>query len=152
MAVWVVPALIDALVDAATTALPDVLVLDGMGATDEPGDYLMVGVDDPDTEGDAFAADSQQRWAHANGSARDESGQVTCAAFSWNGDGDQKAARDAAYASVEALAAACRATPDLGVSSLLWTDFGTDARLTQMQGDSGAAALVVFQIAFRARI
>jgi len=152
MAVSVVPALIDALVAAATAALPNVLVLDGMGATDDPGDYLMVGVDDPDTDGDAFSGDSQQKWAHATGSTRDELGQITCAAFSWNGNGDQKAARDSAYASVEALAAACRDSVDLGVDSIAWVDFGTDARLSQIQSDSGAAALVVFQIAFRARI
>lgn len=152
MAVSVVPALIDALVAAGRAALPDVLVIDGMGKTDDPGDYLMIGVDDPDTDGDAFSGDSQQKWAHATGSARDESGQITCAAFSWNGNADQKAARDSAYASVEALASACRADVDLGVASLVWTDFGTDARLSQIQSDSGAAALVVFQIAFRARI
>lgn len=152
MAVSVVPALIDALFDAATAALPDVLVLDGMGATEEPGDYLMVGVDDPDSDADAFSADSQQQWASANHTTRDESGVVTCAALSWNGDGDQKAARDSAYASVEALAAACRTTPDLGIPTMAWTSFGSDTRLTQGQFDSGATALVVFQIAFRARI
>ena len=152
MAVSVIPALIDALVDEATTALPDVLVIDGMGATDTPGDYLMIGVDDPDTDGDAFSADSQQGWAHANHTTRDEQGTVTCAALSWNGDGDQKAARDSAYATVEALATICRTTPDLGISTVAWTSFGTDTRLSQGQFDSGATALVVFSIAFRARI
>lgn len=152
MAVSVVPGIIDALFDAATAALPDVLVLDGMGATDDPRDYLMIGVDDPDADGGAFAGDSRQVWADATGTSRTETGAITCAAYSWNGDGDQKAARDAAYASVEALASHCRDTTDLGLADLYWTDFGTDARLSQFQGQWGAAALVVFSIAFRARI
>lgn len=145
MAVSVVPALIDALV-AATGGY------DGLAVTDEPGDFLMIGVDDPDTEGGAFSSESRQEWANANNTARKESGTITCAAYSWNGDGDQKVARDAAYALVEALASACRANPSLGVASLLWTDFGSDANLTQLQGEWGASALVVFTVAFRARI
>lgn len=152
MAVSVVPELVDALLAAANAALPNALVLDGVGTVGDPGDYLMVGVDDPDTDGGVSAGESQQQWAHANHTARDESGTITCAAYSWNGDSDQKAARDAAYVMVEALASACRNTPALGVSALLWTDFGSQTNLTQFQGDFGAAALVVFTIAFRARI
>jgi hypothetical protein len=145
MAVSVVPALIDALV-AATGGY------DGLAVTDEPGDFLMIGVDDPDTEGGAFSGESRQSWANANSTARDESGSITCAAYSWNGDGDQKTARDAAYVLVEALASVCRATPALGLSTLLWVDFGSDANLQQFQGEWGASALVVFTVAFRARI
>lgn len=152
MAVSVVPALIDALVDAAETALPDALVLDGLGVTDDPGDYLMIGVDDPDADGGAFSASGRQQWANANHTTRDESGEVTCAAYSWNGNGNQKAARDAAFTMVEALASACRTNPSLDVSTLLWTDFGSDTNLSQFQGEWGAAALVVFTVAFRARI
>ena len=153
MAVSVVPALIDALIAAASTA-GVANVLDGVSLSGDAaaGDYLMIGVDDPDSEGDAFTGSSRQRWANSNGRQRDEEGEITCAAYSWNGDGDQKAARDAAFVMVEALASACRATPDLGVANLLWTDFGSDTNLSQNQGDWGASALVVFTIAFRARI
>ena len=145
MAVSVVPALIDALVAASGGS-------DGLTVTEEPGDYLMVGVDDPDTDGGAFSGQSRQQWAHANHTTRDESGEITCAAYSWNGNGDQKAARDAAFALVEQLAAVCRATPDLGIPTLAWTDFGADTNLSQFQGEWGASALVVFTIAYRARI
>jgi hypothetical protein len=147
-----VPALIDALVSTARTALPNVLVYDGFGVSDEPGDFLMVGVDDPDAPDQAVSADTQQDWANANYTARDETGTVTCAALSWNGDGDQKAARDACYAITAALEAALRTTPSLGVASVLWTSYGTTARLTQAQDGSGALALLVFSVAFRARI
>lgn len=150
MAVSVVPALVDALKAAAITA--GVNAYDGVHVTDDPADYLMVGVDDPMSGDGVASASSRQRWAHANHTARDEVGEVTCAAYSWNGTGDQKVARDAAYSMVEALATAVRADPDLGLSTLLWTDFGTQMDLSQDQGDWGASALVVFTIGFQARI
>jgi hypothetical protein len=153
MATSVVPALIDALVAAATTALPDVLVFDGIGVTDDPGDFLMVGVEDPDIEGAAFSADTKQDWAAVGtGAPRDEQGDITCVALSWNGDGDPKAARDDAYAIAAALEDLLRDTPALGVPGLLWTSFGTSSQLSQAQGPDGASALLVFRINFRARI
>ena len=49
--------------------------------------------------------------------ARDQTGSVTCAALSWNGDADQKAARDAAYAVVAAVEDLLRTDPTLGVAA-----------------------------------
>lgn len=150
-----VPAVIDALLATAKNAagLTDVLVLDGFGLTEEPGDFLMVGVDDPDRTDAAASASSEQEWAHANHTDRDERGAITCAALSWNGDANQKAARDAAYAITAALEDSLRADPTLGgVDGLLWTGFGQSSQLTQTQDDQGALALIVFTVAFRARI
>lgn len=154
MATSVVPALIDALVSAATTALPSVRVSDGIGATDDPGDFLMIGVEDPDLEGAAFSAETKQDWAHANYTARAETGEITCVAVSWNGDGPEgaKAARDGAYAISAAVETLLRANPSLGVDGLLWTGFGSSSQLSQAQGDGGASALLVFRINFRAQI
>lgn len=152
MATSVIPDLIDALVTAATAQLPSVRVYDGEGASDDPGDYLMIGVDDPDSDGMKRAATAKQSWANANHTARDEVGTITCAALSWNGNGDQKAARDGAYAITDAIENYLRTNYSLGLSTLLWTGFGPDLDLTQLQGDSGALALVVFTIAFQARI
>lgn len=153
MATSVVPAAIDALVAAARIALPDVLVHDGIGQTDDPGDFLMIGVEDPDIEGAAFSADTKQDWAAVGtGAPRDEQGDITCVALSWNGDGDPKAARDGAYAIAAAVEDLLRNTPALGVPQLLWTSFGSSSQLSQAQGDGGASALLVFRINFRARI
>lgn len=152
MATSVVPALIDALVEQATAALPDVNVYDGFGVTADPGDFLMIGVEDPDAEDAAFSADARQEWANANHTTRDESGEITCCAVSWNGDADQKTARDGAYAITAAVETCLRETPALGLDNLLWTGFGSSTQLSQVQGDSGAAAMLVFRIAFRARI
>jgi hypothetical protein len=153
MATSVVPALIDALVAQATTALPSTLVFDGIGVTDDPGDFLMIGVEDPDIEGAAFSADTKQDWAAVGtGAPRDEQGDITCVALSWNGDGNPKAARDGAYAIAAAVEDLLRANASLGVSGLLWTSFGTSSQLSQAQGEGGASALLVFRINFRARI
>lgn len=153
MATTALPALIDALVAAAKTALPNVLVYDGFGVDAEPGKkYLMVGVDDVDAKGASWAATSEQEWANANNTSRDEEGVVVCAALAWNGDSDPKAARDAAFAVVAAVENLCRTNPSLGVATLLWTSAGHRLQLTQDQGEAGAVAVVVFHIRYRARI
>ena len=153
MATTVLPDLIDALVTNARTALPDVLVYDGFGVDAEPGhQYLMIGVDDVDAKGSAWAANSEQVWANANYTSRDEEGVVVCAALAWNGDSDPKAARDGAFEVVGAVETMCRANPSLGVAQLLWTSAGHRMELSQDQGESGAIAVVIFQIRYRARI
>lgn len=154
MATSVVPDLIDALVTNARAALPDTTrVFDGVGVTADPGyDYLMIGVDDVDAHGQTFAADTQQSWANANYTSRDEQGDIVCAAVSWNGDADAKAARDAAYATVAAVETMLRTTPDQGVANLLWTSFGSRTQLSQDQQNQGCLAIVIFRVHFRARI
>jgi hypothetical protein len=147
-----VPALIDALFAAAVAALPSTLVFDGYGNTDDPGDFLMIGVEDPDSRDHARSATAEQDWANATYTARDESGEVTCAALSWNGDANQKAARDAVYAISAAVENLLRANPSLGVASLLWTSFGPHSDLQQLQDEQGALALLTFSIRFRARL
>ncbi len=151
MATSVIPAVIDYLVAHASVALTGVRVYDGYDSSDDPGDFLMVGVDDPESPNAAFSADSTQDWAHANNTARDEMGDVTCAALSWNGIGDQKLARDAAFAITATVEVLLRADPTLG-GIVLWSSYGTTTQLTQQQSTNGVMALVVFKVHFRARI
>lgn len=149
--------LIDALVPALRTALPSVTVYDGWGNSDEAaGDFVMIGIEDADVEGAAFSADARQEWATAGSAGtRDETGEITCLALSWNGNSGEAGARQA-RASLKATTAAVenvlRANPSLGVDGVLWTGYGSSTQLTQDQSDGGAMALVVFRIAFRARI
>lgn len=153
MATSAIPAVIDALVTLARS-VEGVTVYDGLGTLGEVGDFLMVGVDDPNTPNEAQSADSQQDWASSNPSSIDEVGQITCAALSWNGDTDQKAARDAAFATCNALATAIRSNPTLSLPTLLWARYGKSQALTQnIDSDTGATeAMVVFSVYFRARI
>lgn len=153
MATSVVPALIDALVTQATAALPTATVFDGTGVTNQPGDYLMVGVEDPDSDAESTAATtSEVPGPIATTRPRDETGEVVLLAHSWNGDGNAKTARDAVYALAAAVANLCRATPGLGVTGLLWTGYGSATQLVQNQDSNGARAYLVFRISFRARI
>jgi hypothetical protein len=152
MATSVIPALIDAMLSTFAAALPSVRVYDGTGVSDHPGGYLMIGVDDPDSDAFALSADAEQDWADANYTARSETGSITCAALSWNGDGNQKTARDGAYAITAAVETALRSNPSLGLANVLWTSFGTRVELSQVQSHQGAAALLVFSISFRAHL
>lgn len=157
MATSAVPLVIDALLalgrSDAVPSVPAALVLDGLAVTLEPGNYLMVGAEDPDTDGAAFSAEVRQDWAAMGPYApRDEGGDVTCVALAWNGDGDQKAARDAVYDIVNELADACRANVTLGIDQLLWASLGTTGQLSQAQGENGASAYLIFRIHFEARI
>jgi len=153
MATTVLPDLIDAIIAAADAALSNVAVYDGFGVTSDPAeDVLLVGVDDPNASADSFAGYARQEWAHANHTTRDEEGHVVCAASSWSGDGDAKAARDGAFATVAAVENALRANPSLGLANVLWTSVGGRIALSQNQHDSGASAVVIFTILFRSRI
>lgn len=149
----VVPALIDRILEVASELLPDHLVVDGFPLTLSVGDYLMVGMEDASRpQGASTAATSQQTWANANHTTRDESGDITCAAFSYSGLTDPKPVREAAYATLAAVAEALRADPSLGLEGVLWTSVGTDIRYLAFQSEEGCDATVVFSIAFRARI
>lgn len=157
MATSAVPLLIDALVAQATAALTGKVVSDGLNVSDDYGDFLMVGIEDPDTTGLEFSAETSEDWATvgAGTTSRDEEGEIVCAAWSWtgvHGSAGQKAARDAAYGTLAALAGVLRANPSLGVPQVLWTSFGSSTRLSQIQGAGGSGALLVFRIKFRARL
>lgn len=157
MATSVVFDLIDTLHTLATAALPSTLVQDGTGVTDDPGDFLMIGIEDPDVDGFSDSAESRHTWAGLGNRARDEEGSVSCCALSWNGNSDstaQKAARDGAQAIVAAVEGFVRTDPNLGgaVAGLQWVRFGERLVVRQIQGEAGAVCLVFFQIAFRARL
>jgi hypothetical protein len=155
MAVSIVPALIDAIVTQATAALSDVLVLDGFGVSDAPApDLLMVGVDDGEsTVAATSTAVSQTMATLGTARSRDQQGQVWCWAYSWNGNTDQKAARDSVYTTFEAVADLCRTDPTFGVGlpGRVVCQIG-DENLSQDQDESGAKALLIFSVNFTARI
>lgn len=159
MATSVVPDLLDALVFQCATALPGVNVYDALastGASDSTGntgDSLFVGVDDIDSDGSVLSVStSETPGPFGTNRPRDEVGEVVLVAESWSGDKDQQAARVGAYAIQAAVANLCRTSPNLGVSHLLWTGYGSSTEFRQDQTDSGAVARLTFRISFRARI
>lgn len=145
--------LIDALVAQCKAQLAGIIVSDSYAITQDPGSYLMIGIDDPDAVTLARAADSRQEWAALGALQRDDNGSVHCVAESWNGDGDPKKARDDVKATLDGVAAVVNGDPTLGgVSGLLWTGYGASSTLTQAQTSNGAIARMAFTIAYRARI
>lgn len=148
-----IPDVIDALVTLSAAALPSVKVYDGFGLSDDVGDFLMVGVEDPETQGFTTSASAGQNW-HDTGQdgKRDDTGDVTCCALSWNGNGNQKTARDAAFAIVAGVEGLVRENSTLGLDDLLWAEIGQQIELHQAQDDAGAAAWVIFRVQYQALI
>jgi hypothetical protein len=157
MGTSVIPQLIDALVSGLTTSLAalPVLVIDGYGTDDDPSDFLMIGIDDPLASGPAGAATAGQTpGPMATTRPRDQEGVVWCAAYSSNGDANQKTARDAAYSYMAAVEALLRSNPNLGIAAggYFVAQMGDDERLMQNQDQNGAEAGLIFNVKFTARI
>lgn len=149
------PLVIDALVERATAALPDALVVDGWAVTDSPAPLLLsIGLADTDeAQTGTLSASSQTMAVAGTDRARDQEGTVTCLALAWNGDGDQKVARDAAYGLVAAVEDLLRDDPTLGVAAPGRSVCQlADEALTQRQHADGVDALVIFTVHFRVRI
>jgi len=152
MATSAIPEILDTLVQLAKDTLDDVIITDGIGPSDEVGKYLMIGVDDVDGDSYFPSADSRQSWANIGHVARDEVGDVTCAAMAWNGQNDPKQARADVFGLIGDLEDAIRADPTLGIRPQVRAEFGTSVQLRQLQDEYGASATVVFQIHFEVRI
>lgn len=149
----VIPAVIDALVTIGAAAAPvGTSVYDGFPVTDDPENYVAIGIDDPDAEDWTDSADSETDWVGTgSGAEQEERGTVTCAAIAWNDSGRMKVARDAAFAMKDALGTAIRNNISLSVGSVAW-NLGKRHRYRSMQTDDGAVALVLFDIYFLARL
>lgn len=148
----VLPDVVDGLIAVATAGLTGITILDGFGNTDDPGDYLMVGVDDPNTPDLARGGRARSDWRTVGqgGSTRREEGSVTCAAMSWNGEGDLKSARDSAFATVAALETSLKTDPTIGGRVMFATTNSHD--YIPAVGDTGAEVIVVFTVSYVARI
>lgn len=153
MGTSVIPQFIDALYSRAVVALPNIQVTDGVGVTADPGDFLMIGVDDPNSPN--FAASAGQVIGPLGPPRpRDQTGTLTCVAYASNGDGDQKAARDAAYSYMAAVENIVRTEPNLGIAAggMFVAQMGSKEDLSQAATSQGIDALLIFDIAFFARI
>lgn len=145
----VFPDLIDALFAASTTALPDVTVTDGLTFEWNTGDYLMIGVDDPDGL-KVQAGNGEQEQVTNND--RDESGDLTCAALAANGQADQKSARDAVFAIMTAIEGLLRAGSVAVPGVKFWQLDLASFAYSQNIPNLGTSALLAFRIHYVARI
>lgn len=145
----VLPDLVDALVAACTTALTAATVTDGLAFEWNTGDYLMIGVDDPDGL-KAQAGNAEQEQVTNND--RDESGDLTCAALAVNGQADQKSARDAVFGLMAAVESLLRARSVIVSGVKFWQLDLASFVYSQNIPDLGTSALLVFRIHYVARI
>lgn len=154
--------LISELVDTFATALPTVNVYDGQGGTDDPGNFLMVGVGDPNSDEPATSASGSLTWAglgHRSSKEGSESApaRITCVALAWNGstgNDAQKAAREAVRDISSAVEVALRTDPNLGgrVPGLNWVRYAGDWSLDQLSASDGTAAIFQFDITYIASL
>ena len=143
--------LIDAMV-ADFTALPalaNVTVCDGPSIVNDPGDYLFVGIDNPDDD-NGIGVSGTQSWPLATYTYREDDGDIWLAAYADNGAGAMKPARDAATAVMEAVQDRVHANPTLGVAQVTRLAF-SDYTYRPMQTANGAAVVLLFRITFTAR-
>jgi hypothetical protein len=154
--ITVVPSLRAALVTQAGAALPTVRVSNGFAdLSEDPADRLMVGVDDPFSDGPAAAANGSLDFAtmRVSPSSREENGELLCSAVGRNGDSDTAAALAQAVAIWEAVDTLCRVNPALGLGPpLLWARVGSLYEMSEQLAEDGAVVLIVFRVAYRARV
>lgn len=147
-----IPAVIDKLVDLLSTLLPDVLVIDGMPVTDASvPKALCIGMRGIDPTGPEEAASSSQQWAILGHATRDETLTVHMVAAGWDGAGNQKAARDAAFSIVDAVAVLIQTDPTLAGVVICVTNVN-DLNLSQCQYADGAVAYIPLDLTCRARL
>lgn len=138
------------LFDAALAA-EDCSVHLGYGVDADPGNKLMVGVDDPMSLAAAPVGESQMVWRTYGtgqpGGTREEQGQVNCALFVSNGDGDAESADTVGFRFLDLCHDAITAQQDLGVSECAWALISS-VRPYADQDDEGAALLIVFTVSY----
>jgi hypothetical protein len=151
--------LLTQLVETFDAAAPvDAIVYDGQGDSDDPGNFLMVGVDDPYAEGAVDSASGTQEWAGLGQRAAYEHGDaVWCCALARSGDSGsdaQRAAREAVRDLVAGVDATLKADPNLGgkVPGLMWVRYGRNFTLKQVSDSNGVEAIFSFSIAYEARL
>jgi hypothetical protein len=152
-----VPALIDWLVNAFTTAptlgaaVPPVTVYDGPPTTglDAPL-KLYVGLQDPDNPGASEAATFEQARSDLGQMTRDEISIIRCAAEAWAGTDDMRTVRVAAFAISAAAETIIRSdTTQFGGNAALAGPGMTGGVLVQNNTQTGAVARVTFDVIFR---
>lgn len=142
------PAVVDALVTAATATTVE--TWDGPKTTGvDPLEVIIVGgTEDPADDG----GDVDQEWAGLGAKAKDEHGTVTVAVIVQTGDDSVKVNRDRAFVILGLLETAVRADPTLGgVVSGGWLNVST-VRIRQRSNENGTYCRVSVDFTYHARI
>ena len=130
-----------------TPANPDATA---MAVTDDT--VVWVGYDDPTLQSTPTSARSQQSLATMGTRNRDEAGEVSCAVFVENGDGDMDAALAEAEGMVDELGHWLVNATFQDLPQFTTVLFGDSTQWLMDRTEFGAAVLVQFSVAFKARI
>lgn len=148
-----IPRLIDALMAAATTLLPDVHVSDSY-STENPGRLvqLAIGVDDPDRVSQTQSGIADSDWS-STGFRLDlsQSGQLLCHLHAEEGTTDARVVRESVYTAFDTLRELIRSRTHNGVSIDVpgsWKLWVSQERLYQSQYEAGASADLMFTVSF----
>jgi hypothetical protein len=146
------PDVVDTLLTLCAAALPDRAVIDGPGpGGDDAEHFLFIGMGDPRRD-DSDAGKFDQEWNMSTTAGRRETGTVDCIALSYDGSGDQRAARQGAFETVGEVQRILRGDTRLGgVDGLIKTSF-TGGLPDQVQTSRGAACAIRFSVDFEAQL
>jgi hypothetical protein len=145
-----IPAVLDALVAAFTTALAaaDVTVTDGPPGLDQPLRELCIGHTREDDE-IAFT----QEWAGQGGLSRNEMFEIPNMLYLRTGDTNLSALRLALFGYLATIESTLRADPTLGITGFtVRAEFGTSGSYKQEVTERGLVLRVRFTIRVKTRI
>ena len=152
MSASAVPIFMRALRDGFSALFADAEVTLGVHLDATPGARVWVRYADPTLQSTPTSARSQQALATMGTRNRDEAGEVSCAVFVENGDGDMDAALAEAEGMVDQIGSwlAHDAFQDLPTFTTVL--FGDSVQWLMDRTEYGAAVLVQFSMIFKARI
>jgi hypothetical protein len=143
-----------ALVTLATATLPSVRVVDGYDVSEDPGNIVQIGVPSLSSTTSISAGTFTQEMETFGRlvGGRLETGSINGVAMAWNGDGDQAAARSAAFGYIAAIGDALRTDPSMGVTA--FAELVAELSTGDVAEDKvdGATTAISFTVAYKARI
>lgn len=146
------PTVYAALVSTLTSALSGtVRVVDGYDVSNDPGDAVIVGVPSV-SDTNAISAGSFTQQMMSFGGPRTEAGSINGVVLAWNGQGDQSAARTAAFTYLGLIEAALRADRTLGVTTVNEVVAQFNSGDIAEDKVDGATTAISFTVAYTARI
>ena len=152
MSASAVPTFMRALRDGFSGLFADAEVTLGVHLDATPGSRVWVGYDDPTLQSTPTSARSQQSLATMGTRNRDEAGEGSCAVFVGNGVGDMDAALGGAGGMVGELGHWLVNATFQDLPQFTTVLFGDSTQWLMDRTEFGAAVLVQFSVAFKARI
>lgn len=143
------PGVVDALISKLRTALPDVVVFDGIEPTNDSIEkYIVVGANDPEAS-DVTAGTASNEYISLGAKSMFENGTVNCVLVAQSGDTALADQRLAAFTLLNTVDTTVRSDTSLN-GSCLYAGLG-DTTTSYVQTTLGAAVEIAFTVNYRAK-